>query len=49
MDEKYYIAINENERKGPYSIEELRLLITPETLVWHKNLPHGSRLKIFLS
>lgn len=39
MDEKYYIAINENERKGPYSIEELRLLITPETLVWHKNLP----------
>ena len=39
MDEKYYIAINENERKGPYSIEELRLLITPDTLVWHKNLP----------
>lgn len=39
MDEKYYIAINDNERKGPYTLNELRGIITPETKLWNKTLP----------
>lgn len=39
MDNKYYIAINDNERKGPYTIQELKGMITPETKLWNKSLP----------
>lgn len=39
MDEKYYITINDNERKGPYTLQELKGNITPETKLWNKSLP----------
>ena len=39
MEEKYYIAINDNERQGPFTIEQLKGVVTPETMVWNKSLP----------
>lgn len=39
MEEKFYVAINENERQGPYTITQLDGHITPETLVWNRSLP----------
>lgn len=36
---KYYIPVNKVP-SGPYTVEEMRLMhLTPDTLVWHENLP----------
>ncbi len=38
MEEKFYVAISDNERQGPYTITQLDGHITPETLVWNRSL-----------
>ena len=39
MEEKYYIAISDNERQGPYTMDQLKDVITADTMVWNKDLP----------
>ena len=38
MENKYYIIVNDNERQGPFTVDQLADKISAETLVWNEKL-----------
>ncbi len=45
MESKYYIAVNENERQGPFTAEQLSDKVTADTLVWSDKLDNWMPVK----
>ena len=46
MNIRYYFIFEENTKKGPYTIEEIKeKRLTEDTLVWHKELSDWKQAK----